>query len=212
MAETTVAALSLHILGLISFTTSFHYLSTRPRTNLTRGFGGSFQFLTNIALLLSTLTFVSAVVHDVTNLTLFDRITRTIRCIATPLELIITVSYWTLYIWRRDAILDRRLTPLMPLWRDMGVHLFPALFLLGDHWAMPPQKAWRMNDLATLACFATFLAAYWMWVLECHRRNGIWPYPALNEMSGRGKVGATVGLTGAMWGARMLLLRWSSDY
>jgi hypothetical protein len=37
----------LHGLGLLSFTVSFEYIFSRPN-EISRGFGGHFQFLTNI--------------------------------------------------------------------------------------------------------------------------------------------------------------------
>lgn len=213
MSTPSYVSMSLHTVGLVSFTTSFHYLFTARKGGVADGFGGHFQFITNIALLLSTLTFVSALAHDLSSLVAVDRSTRVLRCLATPLELVITLSYWTVLGFSHLLYADGRLLTrrVMPLGWDVSFHLLPAVYLLGDYVVRPPERELCMDSGAAFALFVLATTVYNQWLTFCAERNGAWAYPLFERFVG-GSVGrglVWVAVAGVMEVFRAWILRWS---
>lgn len=204
----------LHTLGLASFTTSFIYLFNERKGGIAAGYGGHFQFLTNIALLLSTLTFLSALLYDMTALQSLDRLTRVIRFIATPLELAITLSYWSVRLLSQLLHSDGRLLNRreIPLTWDATFHLLPAVFLLLDYTIRPPRQDYVMDSGEAFAWFTFALAVYDQWLDACFRKNGTWPYPIFASLpggaGGRGLV--WMGVVLVMSRCRKVVVAWSA--
>lgn len=203
----------LHTLGLASFTNSFIYLFNHRKGGIAAGYGGHFQFLTNIALLLSTLTFVSALLHDFTSLVILDKSTRVLRFIATPLELVITLSYWSVHLLSHLLHSDGRLLSRreIPLTWDATFHLLPAVFLLLDYAIRPPRQGEVMDSSEAFAWFTLAIAVYYQWLEHCFWKNGVWPYPifarTLGGAGGRGLV--WMGVVLVMSGCREGVVGWS---
>ncbi|KAF8848460.1 hypothetical protein BDZ45DRAFT_635694, partial [Acephala macrosclerotiorum] len=177
----------LHCLGLASFAASFQFLFSRP-TKISQGFGGHFQFPTNIGLLLSFLSFAFAVLDDIFPSSTLDRLKRTTRFIVMPLETTITLAYCLLYFAHKSLIVDSQALPLQSH-RDIGFHLLPALFLIADHHVVPPKQVLRVRSELAFFAFVGFVALYGLWLEICHARNGFWPYPILANVGVETKAG-----------------------
>ncbi|KIN07161.1 hypothetical protein OIDMADRAFT_108474 [Oidiodendron maius Zn] len=198
----------LHGLGLLSFGFSFQYIIARPNV-INRGFGGHFQFLTNIALLLSTLAFTFGMLSDLIPSIALNRLRRIVRFIAMPLEVTITLSYWLVYFSNISLIVDQRASPRMPLCRDLGFHFLPTIFLLADYTVLPPKRALQMRTDFAVVVFGGALSLYWLWLATCYQRNGYWPYPILARIGPLVKAILIAATTVMMSGARFAVLRWS---
>jgi hypothetical protein len=70
----------------------------------------------------------------------------------------------------------------MPLYKDIGFHLLPALFLLADYYVLPPKQALQVRSDLALITFGGSLSLYWLWLAICYQRNGYWPYPILEKI------------------------------
>lgn len=218
----------LHGLGLLSFGFSFQYIIAHPNV-INRGFGGHFQFLTNIgntsdfhqsqlscvgvwrlvALLLSTLAFTFGMLSDLIPSIALNRLRRIVRFIAMPLEVTITLSYWLVYFSNTSLIVDQRASPPMPLCRDLGFHFLPTIFLLADYTVLPPKRALQMRTGFAVVVFGGALSLYWLWLATCYQRNGYWPYPILARIGPLVKAILIAATTVMMSGARFVVLRWS---
>jgi hypothetical protein len=162
-----------------------------------------------LGLLLSTLVSSSGMLNDIIHSVNLDRTRRIIRFIAMPLEVTITLSYWLVYFSNVSLLVDQRAGSLMPLWKDIGLHLLPALFMLGEYYILPPKQALHMrSDLAFIA-FAGSLSIYSLWLVICYQKNGFWPYPLLAKVGQEVKAALLIVTTGMMWVARVLILGWS---
>jgi len=86
----------IHVTGLLFFAESFSWLPniTNPLHN---GFGGSYQFLTFIALTISTITFgVSLFLAGVSLCKQLFTLKNILSICATPLEVLVSILYWSL--------------------------------------------------------------------------------------------------------------------
>ncbi len=96
----------VHLTGLASFSASFLYLRLDPSPYSTT-FGGDFQFLTIIGLSLAQITFLVALISDLTQSHTLFEIKNLLSLCSTPLEVLVNVLYWSLYA------IDKRLMVLM---------------------------------------------------------------------------------------------------
>ncbi|PHH60084.1 hypothetical protein CDD81_2128 [Ophiocordyceps australis] len=176
---TSCLSLPLHVLGIASFAYNFHFL-TLWDTPFQTAYGGHYQFLTIIGLAASLAAFVFAALADVTQSVALFQIKNAIAVIATPLEVVITILYWSL-----KAIDPQLLMPdesfALPRLADLGFHLAPAALLTLDLVLFSPP--WTIPAYAIMALSTTFAFAYWYWVELCFSKNGWYPYPMFGLLS-----------------------------
>lgn len=128
-------SLLLHLIGTGLFALQFHYLNSIV-TPLQGTFGGSYQFLTILGLACSGITYVIAVVADLTlNPTLF-KVKNVLSIAVTPLEVLISILYGTISAIDRNLLAppEYRL-PFLP---DFGFHGMPAVLLTLDLLLLSP--------------------------------------------------------------------------
>ncbi|OCK83550.1 hypothetical protein K432DRAFT_379409 [Lepidopterella palustris CBS 459.81] len=196
-----MASVQLHFIALISYAISFEHLISRPN-KINQGFGGHFQFLTNISLALSTLVSILGALVDLTRSRSAQALKSRVLFLITPIEALITLSYWSVYLYDVSLIVDSRMGPLISLYKDIGFHLLPFIFLLIDLLYFSPR--YFLPPLPSFAVFAGFLSLYrGVWLEICVARNGWVPYPVLAELSA-GREFTLWGVCAALaWGASM---------
>ena len=226
-------AMPLHLIStLTAFQTLSHVLTQRRSSSrISQSYGSHFQYLTVIALLLSFFTFLTSLIHSV--MTFFpsstpttctrtsttsssiarsirqrrplDRLHRTLRFIAAPVELTIAAVYWPLYFLDPSLLTEKRSLP--PVHLDVALHLLPAAFLVLDYVVvLPPDRRLRVDSRLALVFYAAFLAGYVVWLAECQRRNGFWAYPVLERVGVEVMAIGFVVLTGFLGVMRELVL------
>lgn len=161
---------ALHLAGIGSFLASFAYLRAFPQLPAS-SVGGDFQFLTILGLGLSLATFAVAFAADLAlSRTLFEAKNFLAVCVA-PLEVLISVLYWSLRTLDRDLIYPPEMELGLPLLPDIGFHLAPALFLAADLLLLSPPWTVRLEEAMILSLCIAF--CYWAWVEYCFSYNGL---------------------------------------
>lgn len=157
---------TIHLTGLLFFAASFVWLPniTNPLHN---GFGGSYQFLTIIALTMSTITFGVGLLGDIFLCAPIFALKNKLSLCATPLDVLVSILYWTLHtIDKRLVIPPGHELPFIP---DFGFHALPAVMLtldfmlFGPHWSIKASTAMTLSLLLAVS--------YWTWVEYCFSRN-----------------------------------------
>ncbi|KAF2456684.1 FAR-17a/AIG1-like protein [Lineolata rhizophorae] len=164
---------ALHVVGLISFSSSFKYLVDHPN-QINDSYGWHMQYLTILGLAAATLAFALGLAADLTGSAAPFAAKNAIAIGAAPLELVVSVLYWGL------RLVDERLVlpdwaPRLPLAVDLGFHAAPALVLALDLVLFSPPPA--RPPARTFALSAALALAYWFWIELCFARNGFYPYP-----------------------------------
>ncbi|TDZ17735.1 UPF0641 membrane protein [Colletotrichum orbiculare MAFF 240422] len=167
------------------------------------GFGGNYQHLTNIGLILSCATFTTGLLADITlNAQLFA-IKNALATTAAPLEVLISILYWGI-----RSIDERLLIPegfelhWLP---DVGFHLIPAVVLSLDLILFSPP--WTIRAYSAMAISMTFAFAYWGWVELCFSKNGVYPYPIFAILNTAQRVGLFT-FSAFLMTASTALLKW----
>ncbi|KAF9879279.1 integral membrane protein [Colletotrichum karsti] len=177
-------SLVLHTAGLCSFFASFQFLNTLTH-DISMGFGGNYQHLTNIGLILSAVTFATGLLADITLSTKLFAVKNALSTTAAPLEVLISILYWGI-----RAIDERLLIPegfelhWLP---DVGFHLVPAVVLTLDLIFFSPP--WTIRAYSAMAVSMVFAFLYWGWVELCFSKNGMYPYPIFAILNTAQRVG-----------------------
>ncbi|KIH90349.1 integral membrane protein [Sporothrix brasiliensis 5110] len=198
------ASFVLHLAGICSFLASFAYLRMFPQLPAD-SFGGDFQFLTILGLTLSLATFAVGYAADLSlSRQLFDAKNFLAVCVA-PLEVLISVLYWTLCTIDRDLVYPPDVDVALPLLPDVGFHLAPALFLTADLLLFSPPWTIRLQEALILSlCIAFF---YWAWIEYCFSFNGYYPYPIFQMLTTQQRVFLFAFSAILMTGSTVLLKR-----
>lgn len=179
------ASLLLHCAGIASFAASFVYINRFPQLPAA-SVGGDFQFLTILGLALSLVTFAVGVAADLSlSRQVFEAKNFLAVCVA-PLEVLISVLYWSLCTIDRDLVYPPDMDISLPLLPDVGFHLAPAVFLTLDLLLLSPPWTIRGQEAMILSlCIAFF---YWIWVEYCFSYNGYYPYPIFQILTTQQRV------------------------
>ncbi|KAL6827189.1 FAR-17a/AIG1-like protein [Trichoderma sp. SZMC 28015] len=171
-------SLLFHLLGTADFAYCFYCLTRwkYPRTN---GFGWHFQYITNIGLGLSTISFALGALADITSSSAIFKIKNALSVLGAPLEVTVTILYWGIVAMGRNLIVQAGFK--LPLLLNLGFHLAPAIFQSLDYILFSPP--WTVSTTGLAALSAAFAYGYRCWVEYCHSRNGWYPYPLLEVLS-----------------------------
>jgi hypothetical protein len=156
---------NIHITGLLFCIASILWLPnvTNPLHN---GVGGHFQFLTIIALTLTTLTFSVGLFGDILPSKHLFTFKSALSICTTPLEVLICTGYWLIYALDKDKVNPP--TYGITLIPNLGFHAVPAVMLILDMLAGP---TWMINTRAIIILDAAFFFLYWMWLEYCYSHN-----------------------------------------
>ncbi|KAI2482949.1 Far-17a-AIG1 domain containing protein [Pyrenophora tritici-repentis] len=210
---------ALHVAGLLSFYLTFKFLSDNPN-HFNSSFGWHLQFLTIIGLSISTLTFIFGLFADLTSTALsaspdhpssppaaelsdqLFRIKNYLALVAAPIEITISLLYWTLKVIDGNLLVTPDL-PLPPVIYDLGFHLVPAVVLTLDYLLLsPPWPSTPMNGsapLITLTISTVIAFTYWIWIEICFSQNGFYPYPIFALLTTNQRIGLFVVSGVIMW-------------
>jgi hypothetical protein len=157
----------VHVAGLLSFAASFSWLPnvTNPLHN---GFGGSYQFLTFIALTISTITFGVGLLADISPSKQLFALKNTLSVCATPLEVLVSILYWGLRV--ADKMFVVPLGHEFPFIPDFGFHAMPAVLLTLGFMLLSPPWSIKAYSAMTLSSVLAFL--YWGWIEYCFLLDG----------------------------------------
>ncbi|KAH7132497.1 FAR-17a/AIG1-like protein [Dendryphion nanum] len=192
---------AFHAVGLVSFYTCFKFLIANPNT-ITSAYGWHFQYLTIIGLAISTLSFASGLLADVTSSRQLFALKNYLALVAAPIEILISILYWSLRTISPSLVVPSDL-PMLPLWNDLNFHLFPAILLSVDALLLsPPWPTSPVNPnapLITLTSSTGLAFAYWFWIEWCYSYNGFYPYPIFELLSTLQRVGLFAISGATMW-------------
>ncbi|KAF2499633.1 integral membrane protein [Lophium mytilinum] len=181
--STGISAL-IHVIGLASFSYSYKYLFDFPNP-ISESYGWHFQFLTIIGLTVAATAFLFGLAADLTSSRRLFSIKNTLAATAAPLEVLISILYWTLRFTDASLVMPDWADPLT-LPADISFHALPSLFLVLDLLLLSPPRTVGLPAFLT----STFLAfAYWFWVELCYSHNGFYPYPLFEALSTPQRVG-----------------------
>ncbi|KAJ4380245.1 hypothetical protein N0V86_004554 [Didymella sp. IMI 355093] len=212
---------ALHVIGLISFYSSFKFLHDNPN-QFSSSYGWHLQFLTMIGITISTICFAFGFIADITSSSstapasptkaaasspqtvsdYFFTAKNYLSLAAAPVEIVISILYWGLRLIDTGLVVPPDM-PLPPLGADLCFHLVPAVVLAIDAILLsPPWPSSPMNPqapLLTLGVSTGIAFAYWWWIEICYSHNGYYPYPIFELLTTYQRVGLFT-LSGAtMW-------------
>lgn len=165
--RTRVLKTGFHALGTSSFAYSF-YLLTTWQSSYSDSFGWYFQLLTVVGLATSLVTFSLGLAADLTLKDVFSRAKNATSVLATPLEVLIAVLYWSIRMHDPALLMPEDLV-IDPL-PDLGFHLVPAVLLVLDFLLLSRGATITTRGMMLLS---TVLAVvYWCWIELCFYQNG----------------------------------------
>lgn len=124
--------------------------------------------MTILGLTGATLTFICALLADITLSPTLFFMKNTLALCTAPLEVLISLLYWGI------SAIDRRLVvpPEIELFfiADVGFHLIPAVALTIDLLLFSPP--WTVAAFPAMGLSSVIAFAYWAWVEHCYKHNG----------------------------------------
>lgn len=167
-APSRQASFLLHVLGTTSFILSYKWLFDWPNV-ISESWGWHYQFLTIIGLSLALITFVIAILADITLSPKLFHIKNLLSVCSAPLEVLISILYWGLRSIDKHLVIPPDME--LPLTPDIGFHLAPALFLAIDLLFFSPP--WAITAFPAMVLSSVFAGLYWLWINQCYSRNGL---------------------------------------
>ncbi|KAF1736317.1 hypothetical protein MY4038_005291 [Beauveria bassiana] len=161
-----------HLVGIASFTSSYKFLLDW-KTPVSESYGWHLQFLTIIALTLSFVTFVVAVVADVTRSATLFGVKNSLSIVATPLNVVVTTLYYGISAIDPELVVPPEFR--IPLAVDLGFHFAPSLLLVFDYLVLSPP--WTVGAPVVMGLSTSIAFGYWYWIELCYSKNGWYTYP-----------------------------------
>ena len=159
---------AIHVAGIMSFTLSYKYLIDFP-THINASYGWHWQYLTILGLTVAYATFVFGLLADLTLSPRLFLIKNTLSLCSAPLEVLISILYWGICMIDRTLVVPPEIH-LAPL-ADFGFHAAPSILLVIDLLFLSPP--WTINALPAMGLSSTIAVAYWAWVEQCYKHNGL---------------------------------------
>ncbi|KAL8932050.1 MAG: hypothetical protein Q9211_006558 [Gyalolechia sp. 1 TL-2023] len=135
-------------------------------------YGWHFQYLAIIGLALATIVFFLGSLADVTSSYRLAHYKNAVSVVATPLEVIISILYVGL------VSVDKELVIRLP---DISLHAVPSILLTIDYLILSPP--WTISSSQSLTWSTALAFTYWIWVEQCYRNNGWYPYPVFDALT-----------------------------
>jgi hypothetical protein len=165
----------LSVAFIISSITAFQTLhSLVLPENLAQA--GHYQFLTNIALCVSTVYFTINLIYHAFKLKFLYVVKEYISAVSVSLNFVVSSVYWSLKIFVPELIISKEDT--FPFSLDIKIHLIPLLFTSIDYFIF--MDRWEVPYLSGYAIVATLAGTYWFWLEYLITENAAYPYPFLN--------------------------------
>lgn len=178
----------------------FQELEKLTGVDLSSQFGGHYQFLTNISLVLTSVTLLLGITRAVSSsLPLVRELKSLASTITMPIEVMVSLLYWTFLAIDPALLIPSRKVPdtlnpgqfvmetvRLPLLIDLCMHAFPAILLLVDFLVFSPPLPLRCPSVLTSWPIWTSVLStmsYCLWAEVCNAHNGHYPYPLLSMLS-----------------------------
>ncbi|OBZ87677.1 hypothetical protein A0J61_04277 [Choanephora cucurbitarum] len=192
----SLLSLVLNTVGLVSNIYALKNINSEEFENpYALGFGGQYQYLTILGLTTATVAFALKIVRNFYP-KFSDTIHEVVTNIATPLEGVISVLYWSMMLLDPHLIIPKDI-PSPPLLLDFTLHLFPAIFLWIDFLVFNAEFKRSSRHVGVIYGFAAF---YYVWSWYCQTVNGYWPYPFLGDFTLVMRTAFFVGAGVLAWG------------
>ncbi|KAI8334652.1 FAR-17a/AIG1-like protein [Chlamydoabsidia padenii] len=163
------------IFNVLALSCNLYGLFTIQEEGPDMGYGGQFQFLTILGLTTSTLAMTFKLARYISP-SLFQGPYMILSNLATPVEGLISVLYWSIVLYDRDLLVPKDIAFQLPLSLDLALHLWPTLFLYFDLFVYKPGFKRSLSDIA---CLMSFAVGYFFWTRHCFTKNNFYPYPFL---------------------------------
>ncbi|KAG0681590.1 hypothetical protein C6P40_001178 [Pichia californica] len=138
--------------------------------------GGHYQFLTNLALCLSTLYFSVNLLYHVLKLKELKTLKVYLSATCLSLNFIVSSVYWSLKIFVPYLIISDEAT--FPFSLDLKIHLMPLLCTAIDYFVY--MRRWDIPYLTGYLIVTILTIAYWFWLDYLITEDASYPYPFLN--------------------------------
>ena len=174
-----VSALILSISFLVSSISALNTLAALPLPDELKH-AGQYQFLTNIALSLSTAYAAINIYHSLTGKasTLKEYSSATVL----PLNFIVSLVYWSLRICFTNLIIADNVEKYIPLSLDLKIHLLPLLYTALDYFLL--MDPWSIDSKTAYIIVSSLAILYWAWLHLLMDESSSYPYPFLNVSTG----------------------------
>jgi hypothetical protein len=192
----------VHVLGLASYGYSYNYLIANPN-QINQAYGWHFQYLTIIGLSLATLTFLLALLADLTLSPRVFALKNLVSMCSAPMEVLISFLYWGLRAIDPALVVPPELE--LPVSADLSFHLAPSVLLLVDLLLLSPP--WAITVLPAVGLSVVIAFCYWWWIELCYSYNGFYPYPLFAMLDANQRVGLFVG-SALVMAANTMVLKW----
>ncbi|KAF9764843.1 UPF0641 membrane protein [Nosema granulosis] len=148
--------------------------------------GGKYLYLTNMCLYFTVGTLVVGM--SVRYFSCKGLVVSYINLVSVvlPLELLVTVLFWTLFLIDPTLVRDKDLYEQgvrVDLLSDLSMHLFPFIALLLEQYDIK-----IVREKSHVLFFSIFCVFYFLLCLAFSRANGFWVYPILDKLSPVGKI------------------------
>lgn len=142
--------------------------------------GGHYQFLTNIALVISTIYFTVNILNQLPFLQL-GRLKEYLSAVCCSLNFIVTLVYWGLRFTFQNMIIssdEKRIS----LELDTMIHIVPVVFTWIDY--LFCMNVWDIGFVEAYLIIGSFSCGYWFWLDYLLDETSSFPYPFLNVETG----------------------------
>lgn len=175
---------------------SLKRLEVYPDT--TAQYGGFWQYLTIQGIYLAGLTMVASLMLDLfPSIGMMKTIKRSLLMLTLPLNVVISLIYWSLILLLPAMILQKAKTLsddspssnamiemlfYIPLDMDLALHAAPAISLALDFFLFERKYSRRVTNFVAPLLALAYTAWYGWWVEHCAAKNNeIFPYPFLTD-------------------------------
>lgn len=141
---------------------------------------GHYQFLTNISLLVSMITFILGLIAHVSKSPVIFKIKNFVHTFAFIAEAVVTSVYWPLRLFFLKLLVKNGQIRI-GLLTDLSIHLMPLVSLAVDFFFFMPNFAIPAY-LVFFGCLA-LTSGYWLWLQKIidPSKGGAFPYEFLNH-------------------------------
>lgn len=168
------------LIDIVSILIGFYGLhNARPQLPDNLKQAGHWQFLTNISLLASIITFTIGLFSHLTRSVRLFELKNILHTITFVAEAVVTSVYWPLRLFFLHYLIhDRSIT--IKLVVDLSIHLMPFISLAIDFFFFSPN--FQIKTTTAVVLFLGLTSSYWLWLnyLIDFENGGVFPYAFLN--------------------------------
>ena len=141
-------------------------------------YGGHLQFVTILTLFASLLRQITCFLYSISGIRSLNALQSWLGILTTPIEVIVTMLYWPLKIYKNGLVKDNRFGLVIDPELDRMCHLYPAIFEFITSTALCTRK-WPRGNIIPFLVFSAVSGGYWLWFETTFKHNGFYPYPLL---------------------------------